>query len=76
MSDVRFTLAFNLRALRRHLGLRQYEVAKLLGITQQTYCGYELGSTGLSAEMLCKLSDIYDVSSDVLLRQLYPFKSE
>ncbi len=45
----------------------QTEVGEVLGVNQRTYSNYELGLRGLSAEILIKLADYYDVTIDYLL---------
>ena len=66
-----------LRELREDKDLLQKDVAQYLGIKQQQYSEYELGSVLISIEKLNKLADFYDVSIDYLVgrtdeRKPYP----
>lgn len=56
-----------LRQLRSIKGLTQKIVAQSLGISMMAYCHYENGDREPSIEMLIKLCDFYDVSSDYLI---------
>ena len=47
--------------------MTQKEVANKLGIHQSTYTKYETGDSDPSSEMLLKLSEIFEVSTDYLL---------
>ena len=51
--------------IKAHLG--QAELAKLLGIAQTTYSGYERGYRKPTPEMLKKLADFFGVTVDELL---------
>ncbi len=57
----------NLRAIREDNDIKQKDVAKYLNISQNTYSQYENGVIALTAEVLIKLADYYDVSVDYLL---------
>ncbi len=57
----------NLRAIREDRDIRQKEVANYLNVSQNTYSQYETGVISLTAEVLIKLSDYYNVSIDYLL---------
>ena len=57
----------NLRAIREDNDLRQSDVAKVLNVSQNTYSQYETGVIAITAEILIKLADYYDVSIDYLL---------
>ena len=57
----------NLRAVREDRDLKQKDIAKVLNVSQNTYSQYETGVIALTAEVLIKLSDYYDVSIDYLL---------
>ena len=66
-----------LREIREDKDLLQKEVAQYLGIKQQQYSEYELGSVLISIEKLNKLADFYNVSIDYLVgrtdvRKPYP----
>ena len=57
----------NLRAIREDNDLRQSDIAKILNVSQNTYSQYETGVIALTADMLIKLADYYNVSVDYLL---------
>ena len=57
----------NLRNIREDRDIKQKEIAKYLNVSQNTYSQYETGVISLTAEILIKLSDFYDVSIDYLL---------
>ena len=57
----------NLRAIREDNDLRQSDIAKVLNVSQNTYSQYETGVIALTAEVLIKLADYYNVSVDYLL---------
>lgn len=56
-----------LRALRRSKGLRQAEVAKVIGISGQQYQKYEDARSRCSLENLLKLADFLEVPFQSLL---------
>ena len=57
----------NLRAIREDRDIKQKDVAAYLNVSQNTYSQYETGVISLTAEVLIKLSDYYNVSIDYLL---------
>ena len=57
----------NLRAIREDRDIRQKDIAKYLNVSQNTYSQYETGVISLTAEVLIKLADYYNVSVDYLL---------
>ena len=57
----------NLRAIREDSDLRQSDIAKILNVSQNTYSQYETGVIALTADVLIKLADYYNVSVDYLL---------
>lgn len=57
----------NLRSIREDNDIKQKEIAKYLNVSQNTYSQYETGVISLTAEILIKLSDFYNVSIDFLL---------
>ena len=58
-----------LRDLREDHDLTQQQVADAIGITQRKYSYVETGQQQLTADILIKLADFYDVSIDYILRQ-------
>lgn len=57
----------NLRGIREDRDIKQREIAKILNVSQNTYSQYETGVISLTAEVLIKLADYYNVSIDYLL---------
>ena len=57
----------NLRGIREDRDIKQKDVAKYLNVSQNTYSQYETGVISLTAEVLIKLADFYNVSVDYLL---------
>jgi transcriptional regulator with XRE-family HTH domain len=56
-----------LKSLRVQKGLKQYEVAKYLGVDKTTYSKYETGVSEPNFEILKKLALFFDVTSDYLI---------
>lgn len=56
-----------IRELRLEKGLRQKDVAEMLGISTQSFCNYENWVNKPDPEMLIRLADIFEVSIDYLL---------
>lgn len=56
-----------LKELRVENGLSQQRVADILGVKQQSYARYELGTGEPSLQTLIKLTRIFYVSADYLL---------
>lgn len=61
------TLSFRLKELRFKKNLTQAEVARKLGVTQQSYARWENGRVTPSLEKLTIISNFYEVSTDFLL---------
>lgn len=57
----------NLRLLREEHKITQREFAKELGISKTTLCYYEQGKVSPSIEMLTKIADFFNCSTDYLL---------
>ena len=57
----------NLRAIREDRDIKQKNIAAYLNVSQNTYSQYETGVISLTAEVLIKLADYYNVSVDYLL---------
>ncbi len=57
----------HLRSLREDNDLKQRELAAYLNISQNTYSQYENGVIALTDEVILKLADYYQVSTDYLL---------
>ncbi len=56
-----------LRDLREAHDLPQKQIATILSFTNSAYAKIERGEHALTADVLVKLSDFYDVSTDYLL---------
>ena len=56
-----------LKRLRQNEGLKQQELAEILGIKRNTYSDWENGKTEPSFENLINLADLLEVSLDCLL---------
>lgn len=56
-----------LRAMRMDRKFTQQKIADMMDITLNTYQKYEQGTRQPSLEMLVKLADVLDVSTDYLL---------
>lgn len=57
----------NLAMIRNARGLTQQEVANFLDVTRQCYGHYESGRRDIDNDMLVRLADWYEVSTDYLL---------
>ena len=69
----------NIRSIRIDRGYTQEQIAKQLGISQNTYSQYEIGVLNYPVDAVVKLADIYGVSTDYLLgrtsvKEPYPKK--
>lgn len=58
-----------LRVLREASGLTQAEIAKHIGIKPVTYSTYENGTREAPAEIIVRLSILYDVPTDIILQK-------
>lgn len=56
-----------IKDLREDADLTQREVAKMLGICQTVYSRYERGHQNIPVELLIKLADFYQTSTDYIL---------
>lgn len=66
----------SLEGFRKANKLQQKEVAEYLGINAQTYSAYEKGRNEAPAEILVRLSILYDVSLDILMQRDNMSKTE
>lgn len=58
-----------IKDLREDHDFTQQQVAEKIGITQRKYSYIETGTQMLTDEILVKLSNLYDVSIDYILKQ-------
>lgn len=56
----------NIKRLRKNKGLKQQELAEILGIKRNTYSDWENGKTEPSFDNLVKLADFFNVPLDWL----------
>lgn len=56
-----------IRDLREDKDLKQRQLAEYLHCSQQVYSNYELGQRDIPTDVLIKLADLYNVSTDYLL---------
>ena len=56
-----------LRSLRIKAGLKQTDIAEILGIQQTVYSRYERGFQTIPLNFLIKLADFYNKSTDYIL---------
>lgn len=60
-------VAASLKRFRKKFGLKQSDVASVLGITNNAYQNYEYGKSSPSAVAILKLAKEFNVSTDYLL---------
>lgn len=56
-----------IRDLREDSDLNQTQIAQILHCSQRAYSYYETGSRDIPTDILIKLADYYDVSTDYIL---------
>lgn len=56
-----------LKELREENGVSQKQIAEYLSIKQNTYSQYETGKRQLPIELLIKLAQFYNVTTDYIL---------
>lgn len=56
-----------IRDLREDRDLKQRQLAEFLNCSQQVYSNYELGQRDIPTDVLIRLAQLYDVSTDYLL---------
>jgi transcriptional regulator with XRE-family HTH domain len=59
----------NLKILRKHFGNSQEEMANLLNLTRSSYSGYENNVAEPNIATLVLLSDVYEISLDIILKK-------
>lgn len=67
MESTTRTFSERLKMLRTSKGLKQKDIASILKINPNTYCRYENGDRTPPPEILIKLAEIFNVSTDYLL---------
>lgn len=58
-----------IKELREDADYTQTQIAEMIGITQRKYSYIETGVQPLTDELLVRLSEVYDVSIDYILKQ-------
>ena len=56
-----------IRNLREDADMTQTEIAKILNCSQRVYSNYERGDLDIPTDILIKLADFHDVSTDYIL---------
>lgn len=67
MEKILVELGQRLKVLRQSKGLRQKDMAELMGITEQNYQRYEYGKINVPATTLAFFADFFGVTTDYLL---------
>jgi transcriptional regulator with XRE-family HTH domain len=67
-------LGAHVSILRKEQGLTQAELARLLGVSQQTVFAYELGDRRISLFTLVKLAKIFGVPVEALMGMTIPVR--
>ncbi len=62
-----------IKNLREDNDLTQTQLSKFLNISQVAYSYYELNKRNIPLEILCKLADFYNTSTDYLLYRTNEF---
>lgn len=65
--EVRFS---NLKIFRKQCGFTQEEIAEKLGVSRQAVAKWERGETLPDIESCIKLADIYEITVDMLVRNM------
>ena len=68
-------MTYRFREAREKAGLSTLEVAKRIGVSQPAVTYWDNGTKPPSIETLCKLADLYCVSTDYLLGRDEPMES-
>lgn len=60
----------HIKELRIDKDLSQSDIANELNITQRAYSRYETGESDIPTEILCRLADYHNTSTDYLLDRI------
>ena len=66
----------NIKRLRKNKGLKQQEIAELLGVKRNTYSDWENGKTEPKLENVVKLAQVFNTTTDELLGQIKNWSKE
>ena len=69
-------LGIHISRLRKEQGMTQAELARTLGVSQQTVFAYELGDRRMSVLILVKLAKIFEVSIEALTGLTLPIRTQ
>ncbi|MBU3839720.1 MAG: helix-turn-helix transcriptional regulator [Candidatus Ruminococcus intestinipullorum] len=69
MSNIQ--LVKNLHRLRKAHGYTQKQISERLNISRQAYSNYETGKRAPDLDSLIRLADLYHISLDELVNQIY-----
>ena len=58
-----------IKNLRIDHDVKQIEIAHHLGVSQNTYSDYELGKINVPVDIIIKIADYYNVSTDYILNR-------
>ncbi|KAB8151783.1 helix-turn-helix domain-containing protein [Kordia sp. TARA_039_SRF] len=61
-------IGVNIKSIRKSNGLTQSELASRLGITRQQVANYEKGDSSIPLSSIIKMSDIFNISIDNLVK--------
>jgi len=67
MEDLQIKFTERLKELRAKKGISQRDIAKEIGISQNSYCLWEQGKTQPDLEKLIKLCQFFDVTVDYIV---------
>ena len=67
MDDILKKFGLRLKELRKSRGLKQKDMADLMGMTDRNYQRFEYGKVNVTARTLAFLADYFGVSTDYLL---------
>lgn len=66
--EIKISKMYNrLRDLRNDADMNQTQVAEYLGMSQTGYSKYETGENDIPTDVLIKLADFYETSTDYIL---------
>ena len=72
--EVEMTFAEHLLLLRKQSGLKQTQIAEIIGISYRAYQTYERGEREPGLSVLIALADYYNISLDDLACREFPKK--
>ena len=67
MEDILKKFGLRLKGLRKSRGLKQKDMADLMGMTDRNYQRFEYGKVNVTARTLAFLADYFGVTTDYLL---------